>query len=284
VFSNVAAGSSQSAILPFVVTSGAAAPPDGTVIGLLVDDVARGAATSRAAVARASGLAEVKIATADGTVAPGGVFAYTLRFHNTRAQQLVGAELVFPVPAGASFVAADGGVTPDAQGVVRWPLGTLAGFAGGTRTIQLTAGAAATTPFLADAELHDASGEVIATASAAIAVYAAPTFSYALTTSSDPIGPGQTASFNLKVTNLTNAVQNATLQFRVPDFTSFAGFAAGNVRSTVFNNVPAGGSMETTINLLVTSGGAAPPVGTLIDLTTVDAARGAAVARIIATN
>jgi hypothetical protein len=42
--------------------------------------------------------------------------------------------------------------------------------------------------------------------------------------------------------------------------------------------------METTINLLVTSGGQAPPVGTLIDLTAVDVARGAAVARTIATN
>src|SRR4029079_2353482 len=116
-------------------------------------------------------------------------------------------------------------------------------------------------------------GEVIATASAAMAIYTSPTYAYALTTVSDPVAPGQTASFNLKVTNLTNAAQSATLAFRVPDFTTFGGFLAGAIRSASFSNVAAGASMETTITLVVTSGAQAPPTGTLIDLTAVDGAR-----------
>jgi hypothetical protein len=165
-FAAVAAGASQSALLPLVVTSGAAAPPDGTVIALAVDDAERAGTVARAIVTDASGRAELKLSTTQATVAPGGVFAYTSSFHNTQASALFGVELSMPIPAGASFVSADDGVTPGADGVLRWPLGTLAGGAGGKRTVTLAAGAATAAPLLVEAVLRDASADVVAHASA----------------------------------------------------------------------------------------------------------------------
>jgi hypothetical protein len=281
-FANVPAGGSAAALIALTTTSGGSAPPDGTVIPLMLDDTARAAAVSRTIVARSAGRAELKLSTAQATVAPGGAFSYTLSFHNTQAATLPALELALPVPAGASFVAAQDGATPDADGVVRWPVGPLAGGATGTRTIDLTADAAAVAPLLVQATLHDTSGdEIVAEASAATAVYATPTFSYTLVPSQQAVSAGQTAAFVLTVKNLSGTTQTAAMAFRVPDFTAFGGFGAGNVRPVTFSNVAAGATVETTINLTVTSGGQAPPTGTLISLTTIDGDRGASVSSTI---
>lgn len=111
-----------------------------------------------------------------------------------------------------------------------------------------------------------------------------PTFSYSLTTALDTVAPGQTVPFTLQVTNLTNTSQTATLTCSVPDFTTYGAFGAGAVRSVTFSGVAAGAAMETSINLIVTSGAQAPPSGTLIDLTTTDGVRGASVARTVVVN
>jgi hypothetical protein len=281
-FSNVPAGGSQSALIALTTTSGGGAPPDGTTIPLMLDDTARAAAVSRTIVTRAARRAELKLSTAQATVAPGGEVAYTATFHNTQAATLTALELAIPVPAGASFLTADGGGTLDADGVVRWSVGPLAGGAADSRTIHVTAGAAAAAPLLAEATLVDtAAGDIVAEASAATAVYATPTFSYTLVPSQQTVSAGQTASFVLSVKNLTGTTQSAAMSFRVPDFTAFGGFGAGNVRPVAFNNVAAGATVETPINLTVTSGGQAPPNGTLIALTTIDGGRAAAVSSTI---
>lgn len=283
-FASVPAGGSASAVIPLAVASGGGAPPDGSLIQLALDDTDRGGWLARTVEARTVPRAEVKLATAQGTVAPGGALSYTLSFHNTQAGALVGATLEMPVPAGAAFASADGGVTPDADGIVRFALGSLAGNAAGSRVVTLTADAGATTPVLVEATLRDAAGAILGRASASTPVYATPLFSYALTIASDTIAPGQTASFALELTNLTNTPQSASVQFRVPDFTAFGGFGAGSIRTVTFSNVAAGGAQLQTINLVVGSGGSAPPAGTLIDLTTTDVDRGAAVAKTIVVN
>jgi hypothetical protein len=83
---------------------------------------------------------------------------------------------------------------------------------------------------------------------------AAPTFSYAVTTVSDPVKPGQVARFTVTVTNLSTAVQSTTLHFTVPKFTQYGGLTAG--ASTYFNllSVPAGGSQSAFVDLTVLSG------------------------------
>jgi hypothetical protein len=106
-------------------------------------------------------------------------------------------------------------------------------------------------------------------------------FSYAISTTTDPVAPGQVAQFTVMVTNLTNATQSAVLSYRIPRFTSSAGFSAGHVFNINFSNVSAGGSQSVLVNLNVLSGGQAPPDGTIINLVVNDAARAGAVSRSI---
>ncbi len=283
-FSNVLAGESQTAAVPLVVTNGAAAPPDGTVIALAVDDTARGAVVARTIVTRAAPRAEIKVATPQSLAVPSGPLTYTVYFHNRQASELLGAELAIPVPAGATFSSADGGVTPDADGVVRFPLGTLASGAGGNRTVDFTVDATTTAPLLVDATLTDAGGEILAQASAASSVTTSPTFVYTLTTESDTVSAGQQITFTLTVTNATNATLNAAVSFRVPDYTTFNGFGAGTIRPIAINGVAPGATVPSQIVLTVPNGAGAPPVGTLVDLTVTDGDHGASVGHVITVN
>src|SRR5208282_5815884 len=111
--------------------------------------------------------------------APGGSFTTTLTYSNYSASTLSGLQLSAPVPAGASFVSADGGGVLGADGVVRWSLGPLA--AGATDMVHLSLQAAAITPATAglvvvDATLNDSSNDLVAEANGALTVYASPIF------------------------------------------------------------------------------------------------------------
>ena len=70
-------------------------------------------------------LLNLQLSTEQGTVAPGGDFTYALTCANISATARTGVTLSAPVPAGASFVSADGGGQL-IDGVVNWTLGTLA--------------------------------------------------------------------------------------------------------------------------------------------------------------
>src|SRR5262249_55856126 len=127
-FSNVGAGASASNFITLDVASGGGAPPDGTLINLIATDGFRGASVARTVVTQsaAAARADLKLGTTQGTVPPGGAFAYTFAYHNASPAPLANVELSMPVPAGASFVSADSGGVLGADGIVRWPLGTLA--------------------------------------------------------------------------------------------------------------------------------------------------------------
>ena len=116
----VAAGASQSINFDFTVLSGAQAPPNGSLITLLMSDVARSASFSRTATVRTSPVGALDLSTQQGTVAPGESFTYTLAYHNAGASTLSGSQVSLPVPVGASFVSADGGGVLGTDGVVRW--------------------------------------------------------------------------------------------------------------------------------------------------------------------
>jgi hypothetical protein len=62
---------------------------------------------------------------------------------------------------------------------------------------------------LVQAALLDSASHILAQASDTKAIYAAPAFSYALTTSTDPVKPGQTAQFTVTVTNLSATTQSS---------------------------------------------------------------------------
>src|SRR5580704_6428665 len=134
-FGYIPAGVSQSIYLDFKVLNGTQAPPDGSLVNLVVSDPARSASVSRTAMVK-SAPAALDLSTQQGSVAPGGSFSYTLAYHNASSSSLSGSQLSLPIPVGATFVSADGGGVKGTDGVVRWSPSALG--AGATGEVHLS--------------------------------------------------------------------------------------------------------------------------------------------------
>jgi hypothetical protein len=279
----VAEGASQSFNLDFTVLSGAQAPPNGSLITLLMSDAARSASVSRTVTVKTTPVGALDLSTQQGTVAPGGSFTYTLAYHNAGASTLSGSQLSLPVPVGASFVSANGGGLLGTDGVVRWTLSTLA--AGGTGEVNVNLKASTTSgarpALLVQSAWKDSGGQILAQASDAKAIYAVPALSYALTTTTDPDKAGQVVQFKVTVSNLTTASQYVSLSYHVPNFTVYSSYPAGTALSYTVGYVAAGASQSFNLDFTVLSGAQAPPNGSLITLLMSDAARSASVSRTV---
>jgi hypothetical protein len=278
----VVAGTSQSFDVDLTVLAGAQAPPNGSLINLLVSDQSRGASVSRTVTVRTAPVAGLDLSTEQSTVAPGGSFAYTLTYHNAGGSTLSGSQLSLPVPAGATFASADGGGVLGSDGVVRWTLNPLP--AGATGEVNLNLKASTTTgarpPLLVQAAWKDSSGQILTQASDAKVIYAVPAVSYALTTTTDPVGAGQVVQFKVTVSNLTTAAQYVVLTYHVPNFTvASSTYVAGTQFSYGVGYVAAGVSRSFNLDFTVLQGTEAPLNGSLITLLLSDQARGASVSR-----
>jgi uncharacterized repeat protein (TIGR01451 family) len=280
---DVAAGATQSVKFDFTVLSGAQAPPNGSLITLVMSDTVRSLSVSRTVTVRSAPVGALDLSTQQGTVAPGGSFTYTLAYHNAGGSTLSGSQVSLPVPVGASFVSADGGGVLGTDGVVRWTLSTLA--AGGTGQVNVNLKASTTTgaraALLLQAAWKDSGGQILAQASDAKAIYAVPALSYALTTTTDPVKAGQVVQFKVTVSNLTTASQFVSFSYHVPNFTVDGSYPAGTYFTYTLGDVAAGASQTVHFDFTVLSGVQAPPNGSLITLVMSDGARGASVSRTV---
>ena len=279
-FGYIPAGVSQSIYLDFKVLNGTQAPPDGSLVNLVVSDPARSASVSRTAMVK-SAPAALDLSTQQGSVAPGGSFSYTLAYHNASSSSLSGSQLSLPIPVGATFVSADGGGVKGTDGVVRWSPSALG--AGATGEVHLSL-KSSTTPaiqaaLLIQAAWRNSSSQILAQASDAKAVYASPALSYALTTT-DPVKPGQVVQFKLTASNLTNAAQYLSVGYHVPQFTtSINGYAAGTALSYTFGYIAEGTTEAVYLDFKVLSSTQNPPDGSLVTLEISNQASGASVSR-----
>jgi uncharacterized repeat protein (TIGR01451 family) len=262
--------------LLFSVDGGNNAPPDGTTIGLNLIDTARAGSVSRGVVARTMPPLNLQLSTEQGTVAPGGNFTYTLTCANISATARNGVTLSASVPAGASFVSADGGGQL-IDGVVNWTLGTLA--AGDDTQLHATF-QASTIDFTplgpVNATLSDDSGNV-ARASDTRAVYATPEIEYTVTTPNPVVGPGDVAEFDVTVHNLSGSPQNVRLDFTVPEFTTYNGQPPGTSQFVIVYGLVPDASHTFQLLFNVAGGNMAPPAGTIITLNLIDTARAGSV-------
>jgi uncharacterized repeat protein (TIGR01451 family) len=275
----VLAGDSYTFRLLFDVAGGNTAPPDGTTIGLNLIDVARAGSVSRGVVVRSMPPLNLQLSTQQGTVAPGGPegnFTYTLTCANISATARNGVMLRASVPAGASFVSADGGGTL-VGGVVNWTLGTLT--AGDDSQLHATFRASATPLGPVNATLTDNSGKV-ARASDTRAVYATPEIEYTITTPTARVEPGHVARFDATVRNLSGSTQYVRLDFTVPEFTNYGAYPPGSSLA-VSTYVVAGASYNFQLLFDVAGGNMAPPEGTIMTLNLIDVARAGSVSRTI---
>jgi conserved repeat domain len=221
----------------------------------------------------------LQLSTQQGTVDPGGNFTYTLTCANISATARNGVTLRASVPAGASFVSADGGGRL-IGGVVNWTLGTLT--AGDDSQVHVTfqAGAPDTPLGPVNATLTDNSRNV-AKASDARAVYAIPQIEYMITTPTARVEPGHVARFDATVRNLSGSNQNVILSFTVPEFTTYGGDPPGHIEGVRVDFLPPGASHTFQLLFNVAGGNMAPPEGTIITLNLIDVARAGSVSRTI---
>ena len=93
------------------------------------------------------------------------------------------------------------------DGVVRWTLSSVAAGASGEVNVNLKAPSTtvAHAPLVVEAALRNSAGQILAQASDAKAIYVTPALSYALTTTANPVQPGQGIEFTVTVTNLSSA-------------------------------------------------------------------------------
>ncbi len=138
-------------------------------------------------------------------VAPGSALTYELTFGNRSASSASNAELRFPLPAGTTFVSADGGGTLQTTDVV-WNLGIIGDGAGGSRrvTVQLAGSVQAGDILRVDAA--ELSGSVaLATRTrvqtATTRVESLTDFALALDTDYSSVGGGDQTPLRLTVTN-----------------------------------------------------------------------------------
>jgi uncharacterized repeat protein (TIGR01451 family) len=277
----VSAGASVSTFIDLTVIGGNQSPPDGSVIALALVDPDRGASFSRSVTVKAVPVASLHLSTGQSTVAPGEAFSYTLAFYNPGADTLNPAQLNMQLPAGTSLVSADKGGVLGADGVVRWPLGKLA--RGTARQVHLNlkapASSGAQPSLVVQAALGESVDNPLAKASDARAIYATPTFSYALTTTTDPAQPGKLAQFTVTATNLSDAREYLQFTFHVPKFTTFRNYPEGIACDLVPGWVSPGASVSTNIDLTIVGGNQSPPDGSIINLGLADLTRGASVSR-----
>jgi uncharacterized repeat protein (TIGR01451 family) len=276
-FGTVAPGASETAKLRFGVVGSGAIPPDGTSITLNAIDLASGASISRTAVVRSFSPLTLQLSSEQGTVAPGKNFTYTLATANVSGSSLSDVILTAAVPAGASFVSADGGGALSG-GIVTWNLGTLGAATNAQVHLTLKVNSGSTPLGPLDAIVSDSNGD-IARAGDTRVVYAAPLFQYVLTSTPDPVAPGQILEFDATVHNLTAGTQSVRLDFTVPQYATYGGLVAGDATFFDFGTVALGASETAKLRFGVVGSGSIPPDGTSITLNAIDLARGASISR-----
>jgi hypothetical protein len=117
------------------------------------------------------------------------------------------------------------------------------------------------------------------------AIYGTPTFSYALTTTTDPVQSGKVAQFKIMVTNLTDSRAFSDFAFHVPRFTTYyQGYPEGKAPSVALGCVAPGGSVSADLDFKVLGGNQSPPDGSIITLVLTDLTRGVSVSRSIGVN
>ncbi|GMQ83883.1 MAG: hypothetical protein BMS9Abin06_0628 [Gammaproteobacteria bacterium] len=151
-------------------------------------------------------------------VTAGGQLTYQLSYGHTATSAVApSATLSLPVPAGLSFVSADGGGTLSG-GTVQWALGTLVpGQVGERRVIfSVDGGAAAGTVYRAESVLQDTGGQ-LSRADAVTRVEAPAPLQLMIEANPNPAEPGEVLGVELTVTNSSFFDRaDVVLQMRYP--------------------------------------------------------------------
>jgi uncharacterized repeat protein (TIGR01451 family) len=213
----------QSASYQFSAQLNAAAPADGTIISTTVS-------TSISSVPAVSVLTVVR--TADGlnlgiacppsaAPSPGGLVCL-LNYSNSSAAAIP-VSLNYSFPASLTVLSASSGAQIG-NGIVTWNIGTLAAESGGQEwvSLQIPTGFNSGSLLSSSAKLQDTSGATLsANASTQTIVAGSNPLQIGVSATPDPVQPGQTVTYSIKVSNTGGVTENGfTLRASVPNGTT----------------------------------------------------------------
>ncbi len=151
---------------------------------------------------------------------------YTLQYENTGTGNAFGAQLVDPIPAGATFVSATNGGT-FAAGNVTWAIGDLAAGASGTVSVVVTAPSFPQTMNNL-ATLTASNTTTNALDSARVNVFGEPAFALTIDDNPDPVLDGTDLHYLLTLANTgTITATGTTLTMPIPADTTFVSATGG---------------------------------------------------------
>ena len=284
---NLPPGQSRTELITVLVkkanaTTGATAPPDGSLAHLEVSATSNESFSADAAVDVAINAAPAFSVSIDNddpsAAAPGATLNYTVSFGNTGANDAA-ALLRVPVPVGTTFVSASDGGAPGGDGVIQWNLGSVGTGQTGTRKFSVSAGptlgAGSVVPTLA--EVRDpATTALFGAATSADALHASTVLALSVTASpATTVQPGGTINYTVTATNRTDtALSNVSLAYLVPENTGSGSdgyYPAGTRLTGSFSSIPPGQSRQVVFAVLLkkanaTTGAKAPPDGTVVHL------------------
>jgi uncharacterized repeat protein (TIGR01451 family) len=275
------AGQSRSVTFAVQVKSGTDGPPEGETIstdGTASADGTGGASASAGVVARSTPRLSLQMVAESAPTLPGQNMTYELKFGNSSDADLSGVLLQAQIPAGATFVSADGsGIASD--GSVQWTIGELEAGKIGRRmfTVMVSENLDEET-ILSSAEISDVSGENPAQADEAVPVSDSAPLALEATASSDPTQPGGQINFTLTVTNQSSSdLSGLQIQNTVPAYVeSFDGgpdapgyfcgdgdfgeeCEPGNTMTWNLGELPAGQSQTEVFSVQVSTDSNQPP-------------------------
>ncbi len=258
-------------------STGALAPPDGTVITLTAVAANNSFSTTGALDVKVAANPAFNlqiVADEDNFVTPGSTVSYLLRYGNTGLASN-GAVLRMPLPAGTTFVAASDGGTLGADGVVQWNVGAPGPGQSGVRRLSVAVNASLPggTILPAQAEIHESSNPAnSARDTSATVVRTTTLLGLTVKAATDAIRPGQVIDYTFTATNHSlTALTSVTAYYRVPGHTAIGYYGPGETYSASFGNIPPGQSRTVETAVLVdaanaSTGALAPPDGTIIHM------------------
>jgi uncharacterized repeat protein (TIGR01451 family)/MYXO-CTERM domain-containing protein len=178
-------------------------PPSGTILTNTFSAEVFGTVTASASVIVGNGSnLNLAVNAAPERVAPGASITYTLSFGNPGGSG-VPATLNFPLPVGTTFESASGNGATEGSSV-QWDLGTVAPGLADERqvTVMVDSGVTPGTLLVAQAELlATATQQTLVRATRTDLVATSAPLSIHMSASPDPVQPGQTVVYTIRVAN-----------------------------------------------------------------------------------
>ena len=284
-YNNVSLAAGASTVLSFTATVDNSTtnppPPSGAVLGNDAIAYVFGGVTANASVLVGSGKnLQLAIEGIPDRVVPGGALTYTISYGNAGTAP-VSARLSVELPTGTAFLSASGGGTASGS-AVSWDLGSIAAGYNDQRTltVQIDAGATAGAWLVAGAQLVDpVSSQTLVRESTADLVAASPSLlALSLSGSPDPVLPGQTIVYTLRVgdESTNTATGNFNINVTIPPYMTVTAVPGGACTTNpcrygglvYYNNVNLEAGASTLLSFTATVDNSTtnvpPPSGTVL--------------------